>query len=226
MVEIMLIVTLNTICISWWIKTDVSFWNTRNVKISIQGTQYLTSQLNSATQVNFVRLRYWCRKSSRWLPRKRSKKMEIDQYWWHFLDLSHTSHSDSKIKILDFPTEIFFRKTRVSIKTSMEELKVLVSETPEFESRQEITYYLSRVSRRSGTWHMDENERFPVQIFHYKSDVFDQTLIKETKPVNAETKVFEYRVISKMTALFGTFELSGVWRKARNRQFFVWVLLY
>ena len=54
----------SAICISYWIKTNISFWNLGIIRNIIQGTQKLTSQQHSPPWGWTIRLRPWSKKSS------------------------------------------------------------------------------------------------------------------------------------------------------------------
>ena len=125
------------------------------------------------------------------------------------------------------PYRCCFLEVKLSFEILIEKIKAVVLKI-EFENRDEFNFIASfGKSIRSRTWRMDENQWLFFQIPQRKCKFFDSRLDERNQISNCWEKSFQMSRPIKIIATFRNFEISGLWRKAKNHQSFFWsTLLY
>ena len=133
---------------------------------------------------------------------------------------------DARMKINDFLIKSF-SNAKPLIDTLMEEIKAVLPEKLEFESREKSwlkAYCLENPAHQEfDTWMKTRSSSTKTSSTGEKFLI--QDLMEEIKPAIAEKKEFDSADLSKMSAIFRNFGLSGLWRKAENHHFFIGVFL-
>ena len=138
---------------------------------------------------------------------------EICQYWKHFWVFSDNQDFDERINIHKFLIEHSYKVLRISVTTSVTGIKSVDMENNEFEYRDEtfvvaIFVFFLKLTISIQWW--NSLVFSPNALLHENSFVWD--VLERIRRVDAERKVFDYRVRKKLRALFGNTEPSRLWR--------------
>ena len=86
-------------------------------------------------------------------------------------------------------------KVKLTIKTLMKDIKAVISESLQFESRDKSN--LIAVAGKFGlsvTWQMNENEWFLSPTVRYKCDCFTKDLVGEINPVDTKINCLDVKM--------------------------------